>query len=596
MTINENIDYINECLSNGQYQKILERNFLKMKEFKFVEYVNSYTDNKEVTRWIEKVYLIVSNLNDRPKCKSCDNLVSFKSITDGYLTYCGSSCAASDTDTQNKVKSTMLERYGVENSSLSSEIQKKKKQNCLEKYGVESTNQVEEIKEKMLNTTRERYGVDNVSQLENVKENKKQNNLLNYGYEYQSQRPEIKEKIKNTMIERYGNSVPLHNEIFRAKKKQTCIERYGANSYLGSNDSKEKRIIFNIKNKYDIINNYLSKDNLKLINYNNDTNMITYSCTKCNQDSEIKFQLLYLRYKNDKEICTICNPTCDKNTSYAEKELLEFIKDNYDGEIISNSKSIISPYELDIYLPELNLAFEYNGLYYHSELFKLKGYHKMKNTMCHNVNIQLMHVFEDDWEYKRDIVKSIILNKLNKSEKIYARKCKIKESTNAECREFLNTNHIQGYINATNSLGLYCNDELVSLMTFGNRKLFKNDGTELLRFCNKLNTSVIGGASKLFKHFIDNHDYVSIISYSNNDIGFGNMYDKLGFTYVKETVSNYWWVIDGLREYRFKWNKQELIRKELLFDGETENDCMYRLGYYRIFDSGSKVWKFIRNN
>lgn len=595
MTINENINYINQCLNDKKYQQILERNFLKKKEFEFVKYVNSYTDNKDVTRWIEKIYLIINNLIDRPKCKCCDNKVSFKSITDGHFIYCSSSCATSDIEVQNKLKSTMLERYGVENSSLSVDIQNKKKQNCLEKYGVESTNQVQEIKEKMINTIIKRYGVDNISQLDSVKENKKQSNLKNYGYEYQSQRPEIKEKICNTNIMRYGVKVPIQNIDIREKMINTCIKRYGTNNYLNSDIAKSNNKTIVLNKKYKIITSYLLKDNLKLLSYNDDTNMINCNCSKCNQDSEIKFQQLYLRYKSNREICTICNPTYG-NTSYAEKELLEFITNNYNDKIICNTRDIISPYELDIFLPELNLAFEFNGLYWHSELFKQKGYHKMKNTKCHNIGIQLINIFEDDWEYKQEIVKSIILNKLSKSERIYARKCVIKELSNVECKDFLNNNHIQGYINATTNLGLYYKDELISLMTFSERKLFKNEGTELLRFCNKLNTSVIGGASKLFKHFIDNYVYESIISYSNNDIGFGNMYDKLGFTYVKETVSNYWWVIDGLREYRFKWNKQELIRKELLIDNETENDCMYRLGYYRIFDSGSKVWKFIKNN
>jgi len=255
-------------------------------------------------------------------------------------------------------------------------------------------------------------------------------------------------------------------------------------------------------------------------------------------------------------------------------------------------RDVISPYELDIYLPELNVAFEYNGLYWHSELFKAKGYHKQKKTRCKNKGVELLNIFEDAWKYKQPIIKSIILNKLNKTEKIYARKCIIREVDNKEYKQFLENNHIQGYIPADVKLGLYYNDVLVSVMSFANRKLYKNNGTELMRFCNILNTSVIGGASKLFKHYIDNYDYIEIISYSNNDIGSGNMYDKLGFTYIKDTVSNYWWVIDDVREYRFKWSKQELIKNNLLIDGETENACMTRLGYYRIFDSGSKIWKY----
>lgn len=180
------------------------------------------------------------------------------------------------------------------------------------------------------------------------------------------------------------------------------------------------------------------------------------------------------------------------------------------------------------------------------------------------------------------------MNKLNKSIKIYARKCIIKEVNAKDALIFLKINHLQGGIGAQYKLGLYYNDELVSLMTFGSRF----NKFELLRFCNKLNTTVIGGASKLFNYFINNYEFENLISYCNLDHGNGNLYKQLGFTYIKDTKPNYWWVIDNIKNNRYKFRISELIKKNIALENESEIDCMYRLGHYRIYDTGSQLWHY----
>ena len=148
---------------------------------------------------------------------------------------------------------------------------------------------------------------------------------------------------------------------------------------------------------------------------------------KCKKEHsfEIQRQYLYLKNKNNNLKCPYCENLF--NRSILEKKLLEFIKQNYNGEIIENSKRIISPYEIDIYLPEKKLAFEFNGLYWHNELNKSNDYHLMKTNMCEAQGIHLIHIYEDNWLYKQEIVKSMILNLLGKSERILATKCEIKE-------------------------------------------------------------------------------------------------------------------------------------------------------------------------
>ena len=277
-----------------------------------------------------------------------------------------------------------------------------------------------------------------------------------------------------------------------------------------------------------------------------------------------------------------------------------FIKNNYKGEILFNNKSIINPYEIDIYIPELKLAFEFNGLYWHNEEHRENNYHLNKTELCEKQGIQLIQIFEDDWLYKQNIIKSIVLNKLNKTiNKIFARKTEIKEVyDNKLISEFLDKNHIQGFVGSKVKLGLFYEDELVSLMTFGNRRVAMgkkatNDGEyELLRFCNKLRTNIIGGASKLFKYFIKNYNPEEITTYADRSISQGQLYKTLGFTFNGKTEPNYYYIIDGIRHHRFNFRKDKLV-KEGFDSNKTEHEIMLDRNIYRIYDSGNLKYNYV---
>ena len=255
---------------------------------------------------------------------------------------------------------------------------------------------------------------------------------------------------------------------------------------------------------------------------------------------------------------------------------------------------------MDVYLPELKIAFEFNGLYWHNELNKENNYHLNKTELCEQNGIQLIHIYEDDWIYKQDIVKSMISNKLGKtSNKIFARKCEIKEiSDNNLVRLFLDENHIQGFVGSKIKIGLFFNNELVSIMTFGNRRVVMGKKTtnvdeyELLRFCNKINTNVIGGASKLFKYFIKKYNPSEITTYADRSFSRGKLYEKLGFKFVSKTQPNYCYVIGRKKYYRFNFRKNILINEG--FDpNKTEHEIMLERKIYRIYDSGNLKFNFV---
>jgi len=442
--------------------------------------------------------------------------------------------------------------------------------------------------EKNKYTISTKYGVDNISQLNEIKIKKKDTCIKNYGVQYPQQSNLILNKSIETKKERYKN--PTYNNP--KKRKNTNIIRYGV-PYPSMNEKikkKTKTSQFNYFRK-EILKKFESDIDLKLVDYDIN-NKYVFECKNKDHTFNIDYKLLWHRTKSKTEICTICNPI-QKNISGLEISLLNFIKEHYNGIIIENNRYIINPQELDIYLPDLKLAFELNGLYWHNELNKSKNYHNEKTNTCEEKGIQLIHIYEDDWIYKQNIVKSMILNKLNETpNKIYARKTEIKEITdNNLVRLFLNENHIQGFVGSSIKLGLFYNNEMVSLMTFGklrkplNYKSSEKD-YEMLRFCSKLNTNVIGGASKLFKYFLNNYEFNSIVSYADRSYSSANLYKNLGFNLNYMSQPDYYYVIDGLRKHRFGFRKDILIKQG--FDpNKSEHNIMLERNIFRIYDSGN---------
>lgn len=456
----------------------------------------------------------------------------------------------------------------------------------LEKWGHKNVFQSKLIKEKIKETNKDKYGVENPQQFLPIKFKTKNTNLKRWGYNTPSKSELVKDKVKKTNNIKFGFDYPSKNSYIIDKMKMTTLEKYGVDNFSKTKEFKE---VISKKSFNRMLNKL--KSHGELINSENSEYEI--NCKKCNNSYKILHSLMYNRITNGDIICTFCNP---KNQNIQENELYDFIRENYNGEIIRNSRSIISN-ELDIYLPDLYLAFEFNGLYWHSELYKEKNYHLNKTKECEEKGIQLIHVWEDDWNYKKDIVKSIIINKINKSKRIFARKTEIKELyDNKLVREFLVKNHIQGFVGSSLKFGLFYNGELVSLMTFGKLRVSlgqkSTDGCyELLRFCNKRGFSVTGGASKLFKYFIRKYKPIKVLSYSDNSISKGDMYEKIGFKFLSNTVPNYYWVIDGIRNYRFNYRKDRLVKQG--FDKEkSESQIMSDRGYYKCFNSGSKKWLY----
>lgn len=439
------------------------------------------------------------------------------------------------------IKQSYIKYFGVDNPQKSKKVKEKSKQTKLERYGDENYNNRNKAKE----TNLMRYGFDNPIKCSEVKEKIKQTNLKRYGVENSSQSKEIKEKIKQSNKERYGGKswqyVDFSDETKAIlKSKEAFIE------FLESVE-KNNRTVMNISKKLNIA--YTTS--AKYIHEYDCVNLITYDRSECEND-----------------ICTYMK-------QFASKLLL-------------NDRQVIVPLEIDIFVPEFNFGIEFNGDYWHSEIYKENNYHQDKSLKAKENGTFIYHIFEHEWndERKQEIIKSQLRNLCHRNEiKIYARNCEIREISNVDLvRSFLNKNHLQGFRNSKIKLGLFYNNELVSLMTFGEPYLNKSNKYEweLYRFCNKLNTTVVGGFNKLITYFIAEYSPKSILTYSNFAKGSGSIYKNVGFECLELTKPNYVW-----------WRKNNLA-DEIISRYQTqmkdEVNIMKSKGYARIFDCGNYKW------
>ena len=534
------------------------------------DYIVDYCDYNNLLdiSFKEKVYLTLNKLESVPVCKNinCKNRVNFKNSTIGYLDYCSKRCVSLDPD-----------------------IIKIKEEKSLKKFGTKSPSQSKVVKDKSIKTNQIRYGQNSAMCLLETQEKSKDTLFKNYGVANPSESKEIISK----RIESFKKS------NYKETYKKTSLEKYGVDHPWMDKSIHNKTIDFFYASYRSRIESKIDVNKFKFIGFKKGiSTRLLFNCCECSSDFDILTYQFYYRTNSGVSICTNCFPISE-NASISQIELYNFITKNYSGDVILDCKDIINPYEIDIYLPELKLGFEFNGIWWHSDKFKKDNYHLKKYELSNLSGVSLITIWEDDWVTNKEICESFILNKLGKTaNKIYARNCHIREITYNESKNFLDTNHLQGDCKSSIRVGLFNNSELVSLMTFSKLRLplqrheknrNKDKHYELTRFCNRINTNVVGGASKLMKYFINKYNPIQVETYSDNLISNGGLYERLGFEYSHTSKPGYWYVIDGIREHRFNWRKQRLI--QMGYDvNKTEEEIMSELGYYRIYNAGNKKW------
>ena len=567
-----------------------------------------------------------------------------------------------------KRRRTCLERYGVDNPAKCSDFVEKSKASNFKKYGVEWSAQSEEVKKKIQDT----WNHKSDEELNDILEKRKSTNLEKFGYEWPQQNSEVIQRTKRTNVKKYGVECSLHCEESKRKTQKTLFERYGEHPFSSEEIQKRRQSGSMRKygvshpNKSDVVKQhhretlqakygesvtnirhipgveekiqktnqlkygsktYLTSENLQKVMMRDGSKYDEYMKFKDDPKSYIEsnfsnvpnvYEVAEHLGVTDTSVYTWldkfnCRDSVSFTGSVIEREIIGFLKESVPRIIIKhNDKTIISPQELDIYLPEYQVAIECNPTCTHNSTFvdpwggdpKSYKYHQEKSIRCRNSGVFLFHIFGYEWSTKKHIINSMLLNILGKTpNKIYARCTEVREIDTNTAIEFLNSNHRQGYSIASIRLGLYYQDELVSVMLFnkvrGTLGYKKNHEIEyeLSRFCSKLDTAVVGGASKLFSYFLKTYEPKSVVSFSDIAHTQGKLYKILGFSKISESDPSYVWVNTLNDSYlsRVRCQKSKLssiFKLEQLDLTKTEKEIMSEHGYAQVFDSGVVRWEW----
>jgi hypothetical protein len=520
-------------------KKLIEKhpkhfNVLIKKDKELMDFVESSVPNQDISL-AEKIY--IASTGDTGVCPN-GNTRKFVSVNKGRMN-CGKATECQCT-----------------RESVSSSVSAKKAARTIE--------QIQEENKKREATSMTLYGVINNGQIEFAR---------NQHREFYSNQQNVIDSVtknKNTKLENHGDQ----NYNNRQKANSTMIEKYGVNNpnHLSSKGSNPNLDVLRDHEKFKELYPTKTVDQIAT-------------------ELGVHVQTVY-RYLALHEMKTPFKSTFEVEI---EQYLLGIGVDQSD---IQTRKRKIIGKELDIYLPKYNLAIEYNGLIWHHDGLPHidKTYHHTKFKKCEELGIKLLTIFEHSWKSHKDAWKEKIKHALGFQEtKVFARKCKIVELSSSDTRDILDKHHIQGYCAAQVCYGLMdSHDNLMAAMTFskprnGIGKDRGEDSYELVRYVTAC--SVVGGASKLLKHFIKNHSPKTIVSYSDNQYSNGELYQILGFNLEKEHECGYWYYDPSKKNlyHRYNFTKHKLISAGC-DQALTEKQIMDELGYLRIWDCGSKTW------
>lgn len=564
--------------------------------------LSKHIATKHLNTNIKEYYDKYLKIENEGVCPITKKETRFKSLVYGYYNFFGKGTCSCDNEVKERKKETLLKNYGVDNAAKANEeyriINYKK--------AVSKRNELKQKRLKLINLLR-KLTID--------KTNKLQCQIC--GLIFNSIRCIVTHIHKGHKVQAetyYAIFFKKENEgICPASNKKTTF--LGLNlGYLKYKENYHKSQVLTDKVRATWAEKTRKKSIKKCYKYNvkiiditeiqNISSKIKLRCLKCNNIYENRIYNLQLGYGK----CPLCFPR-NVHKSKGESELFSFLKNSLPNLSIyqsyrnfkdSNGKLL----ELDIYIPKKNIAIEFNGLYWHSEniLEDPVNYHLNKTKMCESNNVRLIHIFEDEWYDKKDICKKMLLHKLSesKSEKIYARKCYIKEISPKEKNNFLKNNHIQGEDSAKIKLGLFTKDmnKLVAVMTFSGKNLSRgtiniNENTwELSRFATDLNYVVVGAASKLLKYFTTHYKWFSIFSYADLRLSTGDLYRKLGFVEEQQTLPAYWYIGNQCtRIHRFRLRKTVDEPRDI-----PEWKLRHAQGYYRIWDCGHLKFSMLNTN
>ena len=534
--------------------------------------------------WFENIrnafVAIGHDIFDVVKCIYCGQPLKVENAICGKHHYCSKKCADLDPEKVKKQKHTCLDKYGTTTPLLNDECKKKTVETCRKKFGNDMFAGSDEYKKR----------VHSAFGRKEVQEKSRQTLVSRYGEDYGKV---LFEKRKDDVIKRnmdkYGVPYVLMDPEKQKQSHDTMEEKYGARYFWQSDENnklKYSRMYDRILTWSDYVIPLFTREDYG--GFNGD---YRWRCVKCGNEFIQRIYITGLGHDRCVPRCPHCFPLA--SASIAEIEVADFVKEVYGGEVKQHVQTLLDErYELDIVIPDKRIAIEYDGCYWHNDEHHGSDYHLMKTEKCIKAGYHLIHVFEHEWNSRKDIVKDRIKSVLGiYDRRIYARKCNVMEIDSKTANEFLDANHLQGGDHSSVRLGLFHENELVAVMTFGRPRFNEHYDWELIRFASLLGTQVAGGAGKMLSFFRNGHAG-SIISYADRRYSNGELYSAIGFRLDHVTDPSYCYV-GGNRVYsRYQCQRRNLPNRlgDRFDENLTEEENMEFNGFAKLYDCGNYVF------
>lgn len=465
--------------------------------------------------------------------------------------------------------------------------------------------------QKMRDTMVERYGVDNASRIPNISrkpidysarlEKARMTSLERYGG-WPMQNSGVKEKAIASNIRKYGAAHRLCNAEQYTLHLETMMEKHGVQYAMQDSKLKEKNMISKFRNVIDTseCNTYedAKRRYLESIGvYLTDvpfavgtpaTRMMPATVARMFAgQKEFNWQVIKNSYSDYHGMARKLGVrAADTSGSVAQLELLAFVQSM--AECQTNVRNIIPPLELDIYIPDHKLAIEFNGLYWH-DYFRTgdKFYHMRKTELCRRNGIQLLHIWEDDWMFNRPIVESIIRERLGINQEIDAEVCKVEKVGDRTARKFYTENHLHGYRYGAYHYSLVYDGDTVMMASFS----FHEDVCELVRIATKCGITVNGGMAKLLTHMKTTHNSSKFITHVCLDTSNGSEYMCAGFVAKGKPIAAFWDVNKktGVRTYPNKMKNKDVLEFNQKSDKNSQKKDKNYLTecHFRLYNAGN---------
>nr|DAU03992.1 MAG TPA: endonuclease-like protein [Caudoviricetes sp.] len=578
-------------MKNGRFTGDVER-YCKRR---WTDVYDAIVQSSEYEKFSDKAYCIIEGGEHR--CLQCNALIPFTWEKREHK-YCSRKCMAASEEWRRLYKESCIERYGVDNCLKSDEVQAKRKATCVEKYGHENPFGSDIIKDKIKSTMLEKYGVTSPIQNEEIRHKTEETCIKRYGSSNPFGSALVQAKSRETMILKYGHAHALQVEELREKARQSSLRNWGTENPMSSPEVMHRSLCGRAGVPYSdnpysaVLKKYGISSNIEpTLIVPTKYGELPKEIIEAQVNGTVTIELLKKHYSDYRHAAYKLGIELDGNITIPHQMVCDIL-DKHGVEYITNTRSVIKPKELDIWIPEHNVGIEVNGLYWHcTDIPITDKRHLEKFELARSLGIKLLQITDADILNKPELIESMILSKLGKlPESIMARKCAIVGLSISEANEFYSRWHYQGKTTiAARSIALLYDNEIVALLSC----TMKGKECRIERYACKPFANVVGGYSKLESRLIKLEMPERLVTFSLGLISDGSLYSRNGYETEGYATKPEWYVSDNkllMNRQRFMKHKMPKLFGEGFSPDKTEWENIIDNGLRLYFGAGITKW------